>query len=287
MGWNGSGGEKPRTTDQSKTVKKPSWLKRGVLSGLVIAFCGGIIALVIVRFESKGQANTEKETRKSKIQEATPSIRTNVSEVVVTNTPIAKEEETYVDEAGIKRYKGGQRVFDKSVPPAVRKHPKRKKIFAYNSEAMIGDLISIKPGTLVFGQINYDAPWFKKDLSAALIEKVEFSDKDTPEDRELKKAVQETKDELVKRLKAGEDPIQILRDSRRELQRLGQIKEDLRREMLKLSFDEQMSDADMGDFIKAANLLLESKGISPLKQNPVTARALRRQFQNKKQEETK
>ena len=287
MGWNGSGGEKSSASDQNKTVKKPSWLKRGVLAGLVIAFCGGIIAFVIVLSESEDQPKIEEETRKGKIQEATPSIRTNVSEVVVTNTPIAKEEETYVDEAGIKRYKGGQRVFDKSVPPAVRKHLKRRKIFAHNSEAMIGDLISIKPGTLVFGQINYDAPWFKKDLSAALIEKVEFTDKDTPEDRELKKAVQETKDELVKRLKAGEDPIQILCDSRRELQRLGQIKEDLRREMLKLSFDEQMSDADMGDFIKAANLLLESKGISPLKQNPVTARALRRQFQNKKQEETK
>ena len=88
---------------------------------------------------------------------------------------------------------------------------------------------------------------------------------DTPEDRELKLAVAETKKDLMQRVKAGEDFAQILKEAREEAQRMGAYRSDLKKQIDEIIRDESYTDKDVADFTKAANMMLEKEGLPGLR----------------------
>ena len=99
---------------------------------------------------------------------------------------------------------------------------------------------------------------------------------DTPEQAELKRLMNETKIDLRQRMADGEDLGQILRDTRQEYVRLAEYKQTLEHELNELKKDNSLSMDDIDDFVKAANKLLDAKGIAPIKMTPITRRMLMR-----------
>ena len=88
---------------------------------------------------------------------------------------------------------------------------------------------------------------------------------DSPHDKELKQAVIEAREELRKAYNNGEDIGKIMNESRAELQKLGAYKAEIEREVAKLVAKPGVSADDMEDLIDAANLMLEKKGVAPIK----------------------
>lgn len=124
-------------------------------------------------------------------------------------------------------------------------------------------------------------PKFDADLAAAMNEEIEFADTDTDEQRELKQAVIDTKAELAERIKNGEKASDILTETSRQLYELGQYKRNLEQQVAEIRRNENYTDQDLEDFVKAANQMLEKKGLKPLRMPNMVLRhiGLKRQAQ--------
>jgi len=97
---------------------------------------------------------------------------------------------------------------------------------------------------------------------------------DSPEDRELKLAVADAKNELGERMAAGEKPSEVLNGLTDSLYELGKYKRQLEQELTKIRLDPTYTDADIGDFVKAANTLLQEKGLAPIQMPNLVRRGL-------------
>ena len=188
--------------------------------------------------------------------------------------------ETYIDEAGVERYKGGLRVY-KGGGDRSELFPGRRRIFKHASEVQISHLFTIRPGATVFGTKRFDRR-FTEDFLKSLDEPIVDEEEDTPAERELKERVREAKKELKAAYDRGEDIAQIMTDSRKELVRLGAF----RRELEKMVADEAgkpgATEDDVKAFIAAANKALEEKGAAPIGNSILTRHAVRSYIENKK-----
>lgn len=286
MAWNRSSEtEKKRAAE----AKAKTQIKLGGLAIwlALLALLGGLCYLF---FFVRGNATSEVEKDRAanrKIKEVTPAPAPKAKPV---EEKPAEEPKTnkfeagiYTDERGIRRYPGGQRVWDPKGHSSPRVHVPRR-IFKHMSENMIADLITTPLGTQFFGTINYGAKKFREDFANALVDKIEFTDEDTEADRQLKQTMIELKEDLRKRIKGGEDISQILTDARAEMQRVGQYREDLKKLVREAVDDESMNDDDLKDYVAAANKMLEAKGATPLSMNPVAMRNMQlkmKQFKEK------
>ena len=207
------------------------------------------------------------------------SIKTNSAEVVAkaedlgfrTNRfgEVVKrvKPETYVDARGVLRYKNG----NARVPnPEDFKNPIRIERstglphFNHPVEDEIATLISVEPGETLVGEISYRG--FNGDFVNSLLEKIEISEDDSEYDREIKQGVIEIKKDLAERIKNGEDLVQILKDARSELMRGAEYKAQIGELVHEQLLDPNVSDDELKDTIAAANKILESKGIAPIKE---------------------
>ena len=202
---------------------------------------------------------------------------------LVKETQQRKTLETYIDEAGVERYKGGLRV-QKGVSEVSIDLGKNRKpdIFKNYADSRIAFLLTIEPGEMIFGDYDYNHPRFKKELERALVTKIEIHDEDSEEDKALKKAVTETKEELIKALKRGESITDILSESQREMQRLGQFKREAENMIREISKDTSATVEDIEKYVEVVNQALAEKGIAPLKLNCVSKRALQLRRNNQK-----
>ena len=145
-------------------------------------------------------------------------------------------------------------------------------IFNYDSENCIAMYLTLEPGTGLVGTPRFDKR-FVDDFLKSCNEPILNSAGDTPEQIELRNEMKKAKIELMNRVKEGENLSDIMLETHREFQRLGLIKqeiEQLSREELKSA--QTVEEAD--DIIKAANLMLEEKGIAPIRMSPLVKRAI-------------
>lgn len=277
MAWNGSNGRGERPQSKSQQPKKrPQGLLLAVC-GLAVFACVCVVAWVMSGGEKPSQKTDEprKEKKttpvvasdtkptKEAAQDESPGVRTNRwGEVVKRIKP-----ETYVDARGVLRYKNG----NARVPnPDDFKNPIRIERstglphFNHPVEDEIATLISVAPGETLVGEISYRG--FDKDFVNSLLEKIEFSEDDSEYDREIKQGVIEVKKDLAARIKNGEDLVQILKDARSELMRSAEYKNQIGDLVHEQLLDPNVSDEELKDSIAAANKLLESKGIAPIKE---------------------
>ena len=139
------------------------------------------------------------------------------------------------------------------------------RIFKNYVDRRIGSLLDMKPGETLIGD---SALMFGKSFVREFVKSLEtpivIEPDDTPEAAELKRAVRETKAELKQRLDAGEDITKLLIDTRNDMQQLGLYRNELIQEINKIARDRTLTEADMEDFVKAANSMLEGRGAQPL-----------------------
>jgi len=130
-------------------------------------------------------------------------------------------------------------------------------------------------GNMVIGSREFDED-FMRDLSQALVDKIEISADDSEETIHYKESVIAVKKEIKAMLKNGDDVAAALTESRRELQKLGIYRAQLEKEIYAFSSKgDEVTDDDVQDFVDAANMLLKEKGIEPFEFNQITRTIIR------------
>ena len=156
--------------------------------------------------------------------------------------------------------------------PAMR--PKGKyAIFTRNTDNEIAAYLSMRLGDTIVGTPRYNGR-FKKEFLASLKEPIVITQEDTPEQAELKNMVIAARNDLKDAYDRGEDIEQIMLNTRAELQAMMRYKNDLKQQFNKLRREENITDKDVEDLFDACNLMLEKKGIAPMKFGPITRRRM-------------
>lgn len=154
--------------------------------------------------------------------------------------------------------------------------PLEERVFSNSADQKIAGLLLLEPGEMLIGDAS---SLFGKSFTRAFLRSIEtpiiVTEEDDEATAELKRAVRDTKIELKARYDAGEDIGKLMLHERDELQALGLYREELKKEIQKLARDKDMSEEDMEDFVKAANVMLEDRGGKPLQMPGFAARRFR------------
>ncbi len=272
MAWNGSDG----SATPAKPVKKAPSALRGLVAGLLVVAVAAV-GLFYMLSNNKGEEPSAPKPTPSRIVEATPAPAAPAPTNAIAQAEVSKftiPSNVTADARGILRYPNGLRWRDpRRKVSTVKVQSRLSKLFKHGCERQIAGLLEIEPGVAIFGTVTYSKN-FKQDLLKSLEEPIVYDKDDSEEDRELKIAVEQTKRELKERMDAGEDPVKILKDTREELQRLGEFREDLKKHVENYIKDENYTDQDVKDFTEAANQMLAKEGLPPLKSPNVIVRQM-------------
>lgn len=171
------------------------------------------------------------------------------------------------DARGVYRYPNGQRWVDPKDLNIV-KHPKPRLLFKNTSENQIAVLLRLDPTRMAPFLIGRRLPYgerFVKDFVKSLDETPVVYDKnDTPEEAALRQAVIETKAELKAAMDRGEDIAKIMNDTQKELDRLCQYHNDLKKMVKEAVDNPEFTDKDVEDYVTAANEMLKKQGLKGL-----------------------
>ena len=126
---------------------------------------------------------------------------------------------------------------------------------------------------MLFGVRRYDER-FEADYLRSLETPIVITKDDDEETAAAKKAMNEVKIEINDRMRAGESLAQILDETRSELRRLAEIKRMVKADILESAKGTVSTEEDAEDLIKAANIILENKGITPLKDTTMLRKSL-------------
>lgn len=266
MAWN-----KPSEGAAKPAPKKPSAM-RGILAGLVVVCAlGGLCLWLFSGNDAAPKAKPEKE--RGRIKAVAPvAAPTNA----VPAKPIDPREDydhdlCFRDEKGILRYKANPSLwaYDKSRKcrkTTVGGWANRPSPFKHSAEREIAALLTAQPGQRRYAYPNYSSPDFLESFEASLKEPTVINEDDTPDDVELKKAVADAKREISDRMRQGEKLADILRETKLELDRLVQYKDELDAQIRSIirDGDGKFSTRDVLDCVDAANKMLEEKGIAAI-----------------------
>lgn len=261
MAWNRSSGQ-PNPVNTSGN-------KRGIAAG-VVAVLGVALALIYFCVRDQVLPSSEEESKSSGkiavakhhvVSNAVPSAEQSSSSAAKTNgikKLTAKEE---------RDIRNGRRKF---YPPANTSVAFRvsheMSLFSNQAEREIACLLIAEPGRVMLGSPNVRfGKKFRESLQNALVSKIEISDADSEYDRQLKQQVIDAKQELVDRIKNGEDGVQILKDTYMELQQLGLYKQELEAQIVKAYKNGEVADEDLELTVEAANKMLAERGCSKMK----------------------
>jgi len=153
--------------------------------------------------------------------------------------------------------------------------PPSYAIFDTRSDNSIAALLTVPPGTAAVGDPEYEL-WFTRDFLKSLEMPIIVTKDDSPEEAQLKRDMIATKIELKARYDAGEDIALIMKETREELQRLSVYKSEIESAFREMAGKPGITEQDVDDFIKSANIMLESKGIAPMTFGPIAKRRLLR-----------
>ena len=136
-------------------------------------------------------------------------------------------------------------------------------------------MLTVPPGTSAVGDPEYEL-WFTQDFLKSLETPIIVTKDDTPEEAQLKRDMIAAKIDLKARYDAGEDIALIMRSTREELQRLSIYKSEIEATFREMASKPGLTEQDIDDFIKSANIMLDSKGIAPMTFGPLAKRRLLR-----------
>ena len=156
--------------------------------------------------------------------------------------------------------KDGRRILERLPARTLRADAGRKKVFEHQAEREIARLLSIEPGKFFIGNSNY-GPKFQQSFAEAVASPTPILEDDDDATRALKTQVNEVKKELAERLKNGEDIVEIMKNTEKELRTLATFRNDMMKELTALRFDESVTEQDYKDYVEAANKMLADRGM--------------------------
>lgn len=215
---------------------------------------GGVIAEVRPTIKPVGKPPQEAEnpTRRSNVPPEQQVMHTNLYGYVVNRPHTAVVITNKIDDAD---------------------RPVEERVFANSADQKIAGLLLLKPGEMLIGD---PSSLFGRGFARAFLKSLEspiIIGKDDDEmTASLKRAVIDSKIEIKARHDAGEDIGELMAREYNELQALGLYREELKDQIAKLARDKSLRKEDMEDFVKAANMMLEARGGSPLQMPRFAAR---------------
>jgi len=277
MAWN-------RSVENDMSAKqKPNLRTNRYAKYIVAAICLGALGIVAMMLISDSDKPLDEDaTRRSNrrignytnaVPRATAPVATQV--VQTSESPKTGKQRTYIDANGVERYKlGNGRVLPKDYKKYIVEVKTHSNVptFRHNCELEIATLLTLQPGDAILGEFDRGER-FKKDFVQALLEPVEIEEGDSEEDIRIKKDVEAVKKELAQRLKQGEDVGKILDETREDFRRLNAVKEQVK-ELIREKSAEAETPDDIEDLYAAANKMLESKGLAPIKMNAIMRKKL-------------
>ena len=269
MAWN-----KPNQNNQAKDSLRrgrslrPTIAVRGAIAGAIVVLGAAVAAWWLwPSGESAGEppksrnAGLIKEVSAVVVTQQQAQIPAKPVRLSKKGTPIP--ENVQPDERGVLRYPGGLRWVDTNDLHRVQ-HPRKRKLFTHACDNHIANILTMDPVRMPVFMVGKRIKFgdrFVEDFKASLSNPEIIDKNDTPEEAEVRKAVNETKAELKARMDAGEDIAKIMNDAQAELDRLCLYRNELKKEIDRVNRDETISDADVEDYVRAANMMLEKQGI--------------------------
>lgn len=272
MAWNGSNdieGSKAKPSTKTK-ARKPSPLRGIVAGALVVALAVGAYFAFFSTQEKPQGPKTVEGKKPTAIKEVVPA-KAGTPEVAP-SAPKKVVEIKKLENGKIMKYVDGKPAWmyprkDYHGPVHTGGVERVQSIedltFRHPVDRRIASLLLIEPGEML------DEPYYDKTFTRAFLRTLDDPEipleTDTPEQRELKRAVAGVKGELKARYDAGEDIMQVLCDAQEELRQLGAYKEELAEEVRKYAKDGSVSAEDVQMYVDAANKMLEKRGLTPMK----------------------
>lgn len=257
MAWNRPSNQIEEKQDRSTHRKNRAFCILSII-GFLSAFLAGIY------FCRSGEGFGEEKTTKKK---HTRNVETRQHATAYHNEGMKDEKNSVLqDNSDSNKKIEGKQAVDVSSQintNCYRVTKSKYSVFEHESESLIAYLINQPIGELVIGAYDFDEA-FKRDLQQALINKIIIDPNDSEETKLIKQSVVDVKKHLSEQLRNGVDIIQLLSETRNELQTLGQYKEELACQIDELQQKEEITDQDVEDFVEAANIMLDNKGIDPL-----------------------
>ena len=235
MAWN-----RPSESKPVAAKKKGTW-QRGLLAGILVVALGSI-AVWMMRLPTEDEAR-EDAKKSHLIKETTPAkTKAQKAETVEQAKKPVQVEQLAAQKPVTNSVPRKLKLWEKGirVPKTKPAPPKR---FKYDAEEDIAFFLETEPGETIFGEIPFDHR-FIAQLKESFKEPVEIKPEDSEELKQLKKAIQETKDDLQKRMAAGEDIAQLFTDSRHQLIELGNYRRDIINEMMEMAKSDDTSRED-------------------------------------------
>ena len=272
MAWN-KASEAPKVAPK----KSPSKM-RGVIAGVVVVILGAGIAVWLIWPDAKPPRASSTSTSTSLIKEVAPA---------VTNVPVrelTKEEKRKKEIEEIERLYAGKEMprgvathlyYLKNPPKISMKAKATHDYFRHQSERVIAGTVMVMPGTFFLTQPKYGEN-FDIDFKNALNDEIEINDNDSEEIRAKKKEMIELKKEIAKICKEeGKKPSEVINEHAAAMYELSRYKALLDQQLREIRDNPDMTDNDVRDAFAAANEMLASKGIDPVRIPNLTSRAVR------------
>ena len=236
-------------------------LVKGIVAGLVVVIAlAGVLYLVLGNRDEKPQ---EEKTEKTKlIKEVAPSVMAltnNIEKVVEIEKKVPPPQRfgkhvVEVDEDGQRWItRNGRRRKLVSVKTGTS-----KQLFFNLAENQISALVTVKPGDMIVG-FDVDER-FVKNFVESLKNEIEFSDDDTPEERQEKELVKEAKQNLKEYMEQGQDIVEIMKDEYKKIAKLNALKTDLMNDLSKMRREGASAD-DIDIQVRSSNELLKRYGV--------------------------
>ena len=270
------------TTGKSRR-KIPVRCAAWVACVVAIAALGFFAFKFLMNEESKVETvKTEKPKRITEVKPAAPAPQEVIPEepkppVRATDKGTPIPDNVHPDERGIMRYPNGQRWVDPNDLHIV-KHPQKRKLFKRTCDNQLAIMLTLDPTKMAPFLVGKRRPYgdsFIKDFHDSLYEKYEPDPDDTEEEAAVRQMVIETRAELKAAMDRGEDIAKLMNATQEELDRLCQYQDALKKELQAIQYDENVTDEDFEDFVKAANIMLEKQGLKGLTMPHIVTRQAR------------
>ena len=256
-----------------------------------------IVAILFAKFFLKDTTvrPIQESDRAKRIAEVSPSLAYNSPKATESHEKAlpkykTKEERYFAETNGLNKMQIQRWKIDHMPPAGITNNTSQTEerpyyqIFDHSSENDIAGFLTMEPGETLVGTPSYER-WFVKDFLKSLETPIIVTKDDTPEQAALKREMIEVKIDLKARHDAGEDIAAIMTATHDEYQRLAEYKDTIWELLREARRNPDATDQDIEDFITAANVQLESKGIAPIELGPVTRHMLRlRRINTGKQE---
>ena len=138
------------------------------------------------------------------------------------------------------------------------------RTFDEPTDRLLAHLLEIEPGEALVGDSADLYRGFDREFVKSLSTQIVYDKNDDQYVKELKVGVLAMRDELKRRMDAGEDINKVLAETRDQMQELGAYRQEIESMVVEMTQEKDLTQEAYDDIVKAANRMLEERGSKPL-----------------------